>query len=293
MKQVVLLFFIAISTFCNAQIPNASFENWQLVGSDTVIDGDWEGKDITLLNKVFIYTPQGTESRSAYAGNNFIEIKHEDSAQTGTLKLGYLHSKFSFTQRPKSFSFSGIYLPQINGEDFAIIIILTKGNDTIGNTVSRFGGITVTNWSKLSINLKYDTSFSVAPDSCYIRLQLLPTQSNTASKSTKLFVDNLQFSNFPLSSTVLIENHNSLKNLKVYPNPASTSTTLSLKSTKETAATISIVDIGGKVVFTSNQKINKGNNQIPINIINLKAGFYTCIVKTETEKKLSKLIVAH
>lgn len=293
MKQVGLLFLILVSAVCKAQIPNNSFENWRLVGADTVLDAGWHGSDITLQNKVFIYTQQGTESRRAFAGNNFIEVNHKDSAQSGKVTLGYLQSKFPYTQRPKSFSFSGIYLPQLQGEAFAVLIVLTNGNDTLSYTWGRFNSITIANWSKLSINLNYASSSTLLPDSCHIRFQLLPTQSNTVNLSTTLFVDDLQFSNFPVSVPSLNTANTIFSNATIYPNPASNTATLSFKLAAAALTTATILDISGKEILSSSKHLNAGDAAFNFDISALKSGVYIYQIKTNNTIVRGKLSIQH
>ncbi len=292
MKWVVSLILILFSSICTAQIPNSGFESWNIVGSDTTISS-WRGDKATVLNKIFVYSQQGTISREAYEGQYFIKLNHADTSGNAA-SLGYFEAKFPYRSRPKSFTFKGMYFPQIQGEGFALVITLTKNSgDTISNTVSRFGTITVTSWSNLSTNLTYPASAAGDPDSCYIRFQLLPTNNNTVNLNTMLLIDALQFNNYTVSVDGELNNINTPKNVVVYPNPSSTKTTIFFNSITPSTTHLSIVDLTGKEILSSTKKFKAGEAKYNVDVSHLKSGIYLYQIKSGNSIMYGKFSVVH
>lgn len=275
-----------------AQIPNSSFENWKTTTQDTTIEGGWEGSKLDILEKIYIYTQQGTNSRMAEDGKYFLRLKHTDSSN-GKIALGYLKNKFAFSSRPKSFVFSGMYFPQLQGEGFAVIITLTDGEDTISNTIGTFGSTTILDWTPLAINLNYNSATGQTPDSCYIRFQLLPTSSNTVNLNTTLLIDELHFNNYSVSVEELMENYNRPFNVKAYPNPANTNTTIAFTLKAPEEVKLNLYDLTGKMVLSETINALEGNNTFDFDVTNLPTGFYLYKITTGSQTVSGKLSVIH
>ena len=81
------------------------------------------------------------------------------------------------------------------------------------------------------------------------------------------------------------------KNLYNYPNPCQLSTTLVLPKITE-SATVEVLDISGKYLFTKQYKNIPSNNEVKIPLDNLSKGTYLFIVTTkENEKLQTKFII--
>jgi hypothetical protein len=77
----------------------------------------------------------------------------------------------------------------------------------------------------------------------------------------------------------------------LYPNPTSENqVTLSIKGNESGKASISIVDVLGKVVSTSEMNLTSGNNQKSLPL-DLASGLYTVKITTATKTVSQKLIV--
>jgi hypothetical protein len=77
----------------------------------------------------------------------------------------------------------------------------------------------------------------------------------------------------------------------VYPNPFNDQVTLKLVSASDSEALLTIVDITGKELLTSNKQFTKGYNHILIDeVSSLHAGIYFLTVDTNGEKQVLKLI---
>lgn len=289
MKKVVFFLFATISLLAKAQIPNHSFEDWNVVGSDTILGSNWIGKTISLPEKIFIYGQQGTVSRMAANGKNFVSISHTDSGQTGNPQYGYLYSKFAYRGRPKSFSFKGMYLPQQEGERYAVLVILTTANgDTICNTLAGFPSIEITNWSNISFNLNYTSSTKIA-DSCYLRFIMLPNNAREVSLSTRLFVDDLKFSENYVSVAETQQNN---LTVTTYPNPVTENLTIQTELKKPSVVTVKLYNITGKQVVSKNYSGKEGSNTFLLPVQHLRNGIYTYQVQTDTNIQSGKICVA-
>ncbi len=67
----------------------------------------------------------------------------------------------------------------------------------------------------------------------------------------------------------------SVADLMLYPNPATDNITLSFASENDDNATLSIIDMSGRVLQNAEASISKGSNKLPITLSNLPVGNYT------------------
>jgi hypothetical protein len=67
---------------------------------------------------------------------------------------------------------------------------------------------------------------------------------------------------------------NNIVAVTLYPNPASNNITLSLGSQVDGKATVNVVDLTGKIVFSNSYMVNRGNNTITLDINEFTNGVY-------------------
>ncbi len=68
-----------------------------------------------------------------------------------------------------------------------------------------------------------------------------------------------------------------------YPNPANGVTTISFELPKESEANLSLIDMAGHTVFSTDPTIySSGHHDIPVNVSELAAGVYTCLLRTQS-----------
>ena len=84
---------------------------------------------------------------------------------------------------------------------------------------------------------------------------------------------------------------NSIKNTKIYPNPANSQVALELTSTNANTATLTITNVMGQVVMSQTENLSAGHNTINFNVSHLSKGFYLVNVNTPTGKVTQKLII--
>jgi hypothetical protein len=64
----------------------------------------------------------------------------------------------------------------------------------------------------------------------------------------------------------------------LYPNPSSTSTTLSISTPEELTFDVKMIDAVGKVVFQTSIDLNNETKLVNIPVTNLATGLYTIMV---------------
>jgi hypothetical protein len=79
--------------------------------------------------------------------------------------------------------------------------------------------------------------------------------------------------------------------LKVYPNPAKESVTISINSTSEDQAYVSIYDLGGREMVDQVYQLKEGRNQLSFETAAWTRGLYMVIVKTGGEMITEKLLL--
>ncbi len=93
--------------------------------------------------------------------------------------------------------------------------------------------------------------------------------------------------------TGISEPQNTVSNtsLNVYPNPATDNITLIFNLEKTSNVFLSVVDLTGKQVFNSElYSLGSGNQNIPINVSDLKAGAYLVFLKQNGRQEVKKFI---
>ena len=82
-----------------------------------------------------------------------------------------------------------------------------------------------------------------------------------------------------------------MENIQLYPNPANTSVTISLKSLKGENTSISIIDmLGREIKSTTYQNLQAENNKIKLDITELNNGIYFICINN-TKSFIRKLVV--
>jgi hypothetical protein len=111
----------------------------------------------------------------------------------------------------------------------------------------------------------------------------------TNEYGNNLYLDNINV----VSNPVGIKETNTLSNVSVYPNPASTNATVKVNSANTGTATITVYNALGQQVSMTSEKIVSGVNTFDLNTAVLANGLYTISVATENGKTVQKLTVSH
>jgi hypothetical protein len=79
--------------------------------------------------------------------------------------------------------------------------------------------------------------------------------------------------------------------MTLYPNPAIQQLNVSLLSDKDQITTINIIDMVGRIVFTTNEDLAEGENQIDLDLSNVPNGIYTVQATIGGTTCIQKLVV--
>lgn len=251
-----LLFAASIGLLSQAQaqsIPNGGFETWTNMGSYETPAG-WD--NLNSYSAAFsVYTC--TKGTPGNPGSSYMKLVSKTTAVgvapgvavSGQIDLSNpatpkLKSGFPFTQRPNYLIGNWQYMAY-GADQGSITILLTKWNasankrDTIGYRKYMLQGM-VMSWGKFSIPITYQMAGN--PDSAAI---VLSASGTTPVNNSYLYVDNLDFSNFP-NSTQSVEN----LGFEAYPNPTNGILTVNT-SNLSAATTVKLFDLSGKELMTT------------------------------------------
>ena len=78
--------------------------------------------------------------------------------------------------------------------------------------------------------------------------------------------------------------------LSVFPNPSEGRVVVKTHASRPTAAQLNVLDMTGKVVFTSNENLNGGLNLIAIEE-QLSAGVYTVEIRSGESAQTTRLVI--
>ncbi|MCY7410178.1 MAG: M12 family metallo-peptidase [Chitinophagales bacterium] len=82
--------------------------------------------------------------------------------------------------------------------------------------------------------------------------------------------------------------------IKLFPNPASSETSVSFQLEKKSNVSLSMVDLQGRLMYANtDQLFEAGSQKITVNCSSLSSGTYLCYLMIDGEPMVSKLIVQH
>ena len=79
--------------------------------------------------------------------------------------------------------------------------------------------------------------------------------------------------------------------MKMYPNPASESVNVTFSAENAENGVVSVMNLMGQTVYTSNVEVNEGYNMINIPVKQFSEGVYMVTLRTNTGISTQKLIV--
>ncbi len=268
MKKVIttILTIFASSALFAQTIPNASFETWA--------NGQPTGWGVAGAT-------QGTASVAPNAGSSYLKLT------ASATKSGLAITQFAINNRPNSLTGLLQFSPQ-GGDTFVVIVELTKYNTTTKNSdvvgVGSFAASAAAiNWSKFTSAISYNPNVADMPDSCMIIMQ---TGFHTFHSNTYLNLDLLAFSGN--SSINEVEN---IHSYSVYPNPAKDKITVECSLNQNALVQIDIIDIQGKQIKAQEFFMNKGGNNVSIDLSDVQKGIYFVQMKSEGIIKTQKILV--
>jgi PKD repeat protein len=161
-------------------------------------------------------------------------------------------------------------VPDANGQDSVIVFD--------NNSVAPSGGTVIT-WVLPDGTTVNDPNYTFAPDSAGI-YNVCVTVSNPATNCFETFCDSIQYR---LSSGVK-EKNNVLKNVKIFPNPLSNMTNISLNVSASSEIEITVVNmLGQKVAAIYQDKLMQGTHQFTWNCEKVSQGIYLLHIQNGKE----------
>ncbi len=87
------------------------------------------------------------------------------------------------------------------------------------------------------------------------------------------------------------EQHNTIDEFTVYPNPAGTSTKVSFTVNTPGNVVVNVFDVRGQMISSYSNKVPAGRNSLEINVENFASGVYFINAQIGADVKTQKLMV--
>ena len=294
MKKSILsvIAFASITSSFNAQIPNASFETWNNMGTYENPDGWATLNDYTSVGSVYT-VEKGTPGNP---GASYLKITSKTMGPTvanGIAVCGVLDpttqqpiSGFAYNQQPVNFtgrwqhmifgSSQGSLSAQLTRWDASTnsrIIVATANKTLTGMAMS---------WTNFSIPFVYTDAQS--PDSCII---VLKASGTNPTNLDYLWVDNLTFS----GDIAGLKTQTLFSELAIFPNPTSENFTLILDSKEAQSISYELISITGEILIVNKAEIIQGKNTFSIPAAGLAKGNYVVRINSSTKTESFPVVV--
>lgn len=105
-----------------------------------------------------------------------------------------------------------------------------------------------------------------------------------------LTTNSIVYVKIPKSSSS-IQDHNTINDFSIYPNPTSDQVMISIVSPIRTTAKITITNITGQILYSDEFSVKAGNNQKYISLKHLPSGLYLVNIRSKGYNKSQKLFV--
>jgi len=112
---------------------------------------------------------------------------------------------------------------------------------------------------------------------------------NGTAGGSALAIDNIKIVNSPL--TGFNEYKKNTLSVSIFPNPTTGAFKIAVEAESFGIADIKVMDLSGRIVYTSAATVNVGKNQIDVNLSNLREGIYLINTTVNGKVNVSKLNV--
>jgi hypothetical protein len=210
----------------------------------------------------------------------------------------------------------GMFIYDVDNSSTAIVYTWFGGNPEANFRVELFGKgqnpvpVTLTKFDVQNVNKQNSLTWSTSQESnsSYYSIERSNNGTNfttigkvaAAGNSTTArlysYTDNNPMAGINYYRLKMVDLDNSVKyseiksvkntsftSLSIYPNPVANSMKLSITSEKADMGTITISNIAGQTVYSSQVKVEAGKTLIPINVNTLSSGTYVVKVQLSTE----------
>jgi hypothetical protein len=135
-------------------------------------------------------------------------------------------------------------------------------------------------WASFSIDINYISN--VMPDSCLI---IFSASNGNPVAGSYLYIDDLSFS----GNTSMSEISN-FSSYNVYPNPVKEKLNLECNLKQNTLVQVEVMDIQGKLIKAQDFAMNKGENQVSVDLSDVQKGIYFVEIKCNDQVLVKKVI---
>lgn len=292
MKKVIcfsVLIFRVLSSFSQTTTPNFGFENWSAVNSIEVPD-NWYIRQVYNPEDGVSYGYSKTTDK--YAGTYALKLYNtivEDTiyGMIHTLPPNHqeeIQPSFSVSSRHTTLNGYYKYTPE-NGDSCQFIAWMYKHGYVNSLTQNIIGGGWVTNGASslyipFTVDISYYDGGNTIPDSACISLSAFKMYNFSTGKMThplgnsELYIDNVSFDGFVTGINTI---SNMIKDVSIFPNPASTILKINLLLTKSIYQ-INMYDLNGKLVKAIENKEIAGKQQIIVNVEDIPSGAYILLI---------------
>ncbi len=306
MKKILILLLLFVTFNSKAQVlPNGGFENWTNLLFFYEPQGYVTSNYASLLlgssglprANVFRSTSKknsGTYSAKleSYAVNTGDTSGVPGIMLTGSIDLNNATISPGFAYNNKPTELRGFYNYALgNRLDSAIVTVVFTKYDPFSAGQLNIVGIGLTYLSEnvssgmqaFSTPIIYiqeetpDTAIILIGTSSTFSGELDSTALANAPVGSILYIDDLSF----FGSAVGIEKVDDLLAAQVYPNPATENIKVKFYIADNSSASIELFSIDGKLVYSENRELSKGNQVLNIDFDNYVNGTYQLRIQTE------------
>jgi hypothetical protein len=303
MKKTLLILAIAAGGALHAhaqgqiQLVNNGFEDTTHT-ADSLKGWSYTGQ-VRFPNQVGFIVGGQPQTQIPYDGSSrFIEVKAKKQDTGNLYNRGIIRQAIKIptsgvNARPTYMQFVVMYVPGGgNGSDaFFARVSLTKydfttgGHDTIG-TVAGATTSAIYPWTKVYITINYKRNDT--PDSAFV--EFWANAANTLSPNTVLYLEDVRFEDRNPAGVQLL--NQSLADHKVFPNPMTSSSTITYTLIDNSPVSINVYDISGRLVRTIfNGNLPKGEHKAIFERGNLQAGMYIYKIQAGAQVETGKIII--
>lgn len=285
MKRTITTIFMLTAALCShttkAQItiPNAGFENWQMLSTVEVPTG-WNVSDAAGLGCA---VPTSVKTTDKAEGNFGIMLESAFCVNAGAVHEGFATISINTTNKPDSFKFK--FKSLYNGMDSASVKATFYNGTTIVGNGAYYIKTTQNTYKDVSVPITYTGT----PTKVVIFLSSdgisMPTSGN------RVWVDDLKFANKTANTSTASIAGGVMSSVTCYPVPANDVLHVEMNMTESMGATVTLCDMSGKVISREAIQTHRGKQVHTLNTATLQSGMYLCAVYLDNGEKIINRIL--
>lgn len=287
MKRIFALLSIVISMVSLMQpaiaqsIPNNDFESWNIVSGVEKPIGGWDISDEAGLG----CTPYSSiKTTDKATGNYAILLETNNCINFGGVHEGYAEINFPTTARPDSLKFK--YKTTRGATDSAMVEVWVYNHSTPIGHIQYYIGNSQSTYKEVVIPFRYFSSLSTTAINIFMSSD---EGWGGPAIGHRLWIDDLQFITVP--TAIGNSYNNNLQHLLCSPLPASANLNVSFSLIVTADVKITLRDMTGAIILTSDSHCLAGNHTAPIDISRVPIGIYICEVQLQNGEKAIERII--